>query len=350
VLYRTNAQARALEDALIRAGIPYRILAGSRFYERPEVRHALAYLRLALDQTDDRAAATLFGDVRGVGDVRLDEFRDAAGGASVSLLDFALHGGRPHAVPKAVWQRVREAAERAEGVVARRASRLPEVVQAAVQATLADLGGRERVPDEVAETLEELRSLAGELYGARGTVRGLVDRTSMASESAQAAESVNLLSLHAAKGLEFDAVFIAGLEEGLLPHRRSLESDDGVEEERRLLYVGMTRARDVLALSHARMRFLGGNAMTGGPSRFLGEIGAANLRSEGSTRAAERPRLGSVRAGDQVQHQRWGAGTVVSVEGRGRDTMTTIHFETVGRQRLQLIHAPLMLLRRADDH
>jgi DNA helicase-2/ATP-dependent DNA helicase PcrA len=349
ILYRINAQSRSIEDALVRASIPYHILAGNRFYDRPEIRHALAYLRLALDPADAGAARALFSSVHGVGDVRLTELVSAAARAESTLPALLLTDHRPPGIPPAVWIRAQATARRVVDVTGVRAARLPLVVSAAVEATLTDLGGRERASDDVVETLEELRSVADELHGVRGTLRSLVDRTAMSHDGAPEREGVNLLSLHAAKGLEFDGVFVVGLEEGLLPHRRSLDSDAAVEEERRLLFVGMTRAREYLFLTHARMRLLGGHALVGGASRFLREIGAANVKTELSPRSAQRPRLATVHVGERVRHQRWGLGTVVSIEGRGRDTLTTILFDSIGRQRLQLVHAPLERVDRETD-
>jgi DNA helicase-2/ATP-dependent DNA helicase PcrA len=154
---------------------------------------------------------------------------------------------------------------------------------------------------------------------------------------------VTLMTIHAAKGLEFSAVFLVGLEEGLLPHRRAVEQGD-VAEERRLCYVAMTRARDLLYLSYAHSRLLGGNASVGMRSRFVAEMGAANVTVRVSSKSIAKPRLASVRPGERVVHPRWDAGTVLGVEGAGRDTLVTIEFDRAGRQRLQLCHAPLRRL------
>jgi DNA helicase-2/ATP-dependent DNA helicase PcrA len=147
--------------------------------------------------------------------------------------------------------------------------------------------------------------------------------------------------LHTAKGLEFPVVFLVGVEEGLLPHRRSLDRDEEVEEERRLCYVGMTRAKEALYLSYAHARLIGGQAALGHPSRFLGEIGHANVAFRASPRAATKPRLASVKLGERVRHPRWDTGTVIQLEGQGRDTLVTIAFDAGARQRVALCHAPL---------
>jgi DNA helicase-2/ATP-dependent DNA helicase PcrA len=174
-----------------------------------------------------------------------------------------------------------------------------------------------------------------------GGLREVVDTLTLGGETASTAEGVSLLSLHAAKGLEYDVVFIAGLEEGLLPHRRSLGDIQAVEEERRLCYVGMTRARERLYVSYTHARLLGGQALIGQASRFIGEMGRSDVVVTTSRRADARPRLPGVRPGERVIHPRWRRGTVLTVDGEGRDTLVTIHFETVGLRRLQLCHAPL---------
>jgi DNA helicase-2/ATP-dependent DNA helicase PcrA len=151
------------------------------------------------------------------------------------------------------------------------------------------------------------------------------------------------MSLHSAKGLEYRVVFLSGMEEGLLPHRRSLQRLEDVEEERRLCYVGMTRAKETLYLSYAQARLLGGRGATGQPSRFIQEIGLQNMALKLTTGKKLKPRLATASAGDRVRHTRWGTGTVEEVEGSGPDTLTTILFDSGGRRRLQLCHAPLSL-------
>jgi DNA helicase II / ATP-dependent DNA helicase PcrA len=349
VLYRMNAQSRAIEDAFIHAGIPYQVQAGRRFYDLPEVKHVAAYLRTALDSGDDEAVALLVGSVPGIGKVRLERLIAAGAESSGGLVGVLSASEPPSAIPADVWQRVRAMGMRMSAVIALRNRGLMEVLGVAIDATIQDLEGVNREREDIQESGDELLTVARELDGGRGTVRGLIDHMSIYTDDTKSVEGVHLLSLHAAKGLEFSAVFITGLEEGVLPHRRALESDEEIAEERRLCYVGMTRARERLYLCHAHVRFLGGHAIIGGPSRFLAEIGNANMRTVVSKRASRAPRLVSVRPGECVRHQRWGIGTVVSVEGRGRDTLITVQFDTVGRQRLQLCHAPLSRETRREE-
>jgi DNA helicase-2/ATP-dependent DNA helicase PcrA len=156
------------------------------------------------------------------------------------------------------------------------------------------------------------------------------------------------MSLHSAKGLEYRAVFLPGLEEGLLPHARSAQRLQDIEEERRLCYVGMTRAKEMLWLSYAQVRMLGGHGVTGQPSRFIGEIGLQHMALKVSAAKRLKPRLATASAGDRVHHTRWGAGTVEQVEGVGQAALTTILFDSAGRRRLQLCHAPLTLHRESS--
>jgi DNA helicase-2/ATP-dependent DNA helicase PcrA len=222
-----------------------------------------------------------------------------------------------------------------------------KLVDEAIRAAESDLA-RLDDPAAATENLEELRSVAVEYDHRKHTLRSFVDRLTLGEAGAAEGDAVCLMTLHAAKGLESPVVFMPGLEEGLLPHRRSLEAGSTLEEERRLCYVGMTRARDLLYFSYTHGRMLGGQISLGQPSRFIAEIGRANLALKISEHSRRRPRLQAVRAGQRVTHPRWADGTVVAVEGEGRDTMVTIHFDRSGRQRLQLCHAPLERLEEGD--
>jgi DNA helicase-2/ATP-dependent DNA helicase PcrA len=210
----------------------------------------------------------------------------------------------------------------------------------AVRATGADSGEMDDT-SAVQENLEELRGVALDYDRRKMTIRAFVDRLTLGEHVPSQETVVRLMTLHAAKGLESNVVFMPGLEEGLLPHRRSLDSDAAIEEERRLCYVGMTRARELLYLSYTHGRTLGSQIVLGQPSRFIGEMGQANVTLKLSGPARSRPRLHSVHPGQRVTHTRWGEGTVVLAEGEGRDTMVTIHFDRFGPQRIQLCHTPL---------
>lgn len=346
VLYRVNAQSRAIEDAFLRHGIPYHVSSGYRFYERPEIRRVVSYLRLAVDDADDEAAIALLEAVAGMGPKRLAVVRAGAGDDPL-MRYLALN--QPLGIPAQVAARLKDLAASVAGVRSARMSSLSAVVEAAIAQVATELEDMTPLERETAlENLNELRSVVAELAGTRGTVREFLARFALAGGAGADGEGVHLMSLHAAKGLEFDVVFLPGLEEGLLPHRRSLDSPAGVEEERRLCYVGMTRARQMLYLSYAHARMLVGQFQTGHASRFVGEMGSGNVALQLSPAAAARPRLTSVKPGDRVTHPRWRDGTVEAVQGAGRDTMVTIEFDGGIRQRVQLCHAPLTRLEQEN--
>lgn len=344
VLYRVNAQSRAIEDAFLRHGIPYHVSSGYRFYERPEIRRVVSYLRLAVDEGDDEAAVALLEGVAGMGPRRLAIVR-AEAGESPLMRYLALN--RPRGIPAPVVARLTSLAVSVAEVRSARMSALPTVVEAAilpVAAGLDDLAPLER--ETALDNLNELRSVVAEMAGARGTVREFLARFVLTGSAGDDGQGVHLMSLHAAKGLEFDVVFLTGLEEGLLPHRRSLDSVPGVEEERRLCYVGMTRAREMLYLSYAHARLLGGQFQIGHVSRFVAEMGRGNVALRVSPTVSARPRLAAVTPGERVTHPRWHDGTVEAVEGTGRDTMVRIAFDDGTTQTVQLRHAPLTRLRQ----
>jgi DNA helicase-2/ATP-dependent DNA helicase PcrA len=344
VLYRINAQSRAIEDALVRRGVPYHIHAGRRFYDRPEIRRVVAYLRLALDRGDDQAAEYLLESVPGIGPRRLSALRDSADVPGLHLLDRLAAPSITSAVPTPLRARLEEVRRAMEGVYGLRHSSLDRVLNAAIEAAEDGQYASSLEQEAARENLAELRSVMRALDARETNLRLLVDRLSQGGERTATEPGVSLMSLHAAKGLEFAVVFLAGLEEGLLPYRRALEDDDALEEERRLCYVGMTRAAQRLYLSYAHGRLLGGQALIGHPSRFLGEAGRNNFTFHLSRRASAKPRLQQVEPGERVMHPRWHAGTVLAVEGSGRETLVTIAFDRMGRQRLQLCHAPLIRL------
>lgn len=336
VLYRTNAQSRAIEDALMRRGIRYHVHAGRRFYERPEIRAAAAWLRLTLGR-DEEAARYLTASVTGIGPARLAVLIDLAAGGPLEET-----WARPRGVPQRVAEDLVALSSALGEMRSARGEPLAVLVERATARALS-FAARGVDQDAARENLGELQSVVREM--GRVSLRDLIDRLQLSSEPG--GEGVALMTLHAAKGLEFDVVFMAGLEEGVLPHHRSVARSEGVEEERRLCYVGMTRARRRLALSHTHMRFLGGRALLGERSRFVAEMGR-NVSLQLSPRRRAKPRLASVHPGERVSHPRWGNGTVVAVEGAGRDTLVTIEFEASTRRRIQLCHAPLTRLESAD--
>jgi DNA helicase-2/ATP-dependent DNA helicase PcrA len=416
ILYRTNAQSRVLEDALRRENLTYRIIGGVRFYERKEVKDALAYLKLLLNPHDDVSLRRVINvPARGVGKGVMDAVEAARGDAA------PLFGGtqEPEETRRSLWTTI------LHGLEAKRFSNRAAASLAAFRdlilsltemsrlepgsvavAMVLDMSGylqdlREERSEEAEgriENLAELVSAAREYEGREPepSLAGFVDRLSLLSEAdeAEGAEDarVLLMTLHAAKGLEFPAVIIAGLEEGLFPHSRSSDDDQTLEEERRLCYVGMTRARRQLFLTSAGRRRVFGDYRSSEPSRFLDEVPAALMqrydfvgygsyggayatsyggsRGFGGRESGFGNRSGTplgprgasqhhaepvdkaededqsapasgLRLGMRVRHPQFGAGTVLAIEDHGDDLKLTVRFASVGAKRLLARYARL---------
>jgi DNA helicase-2/ATP-dependent DNA helicase PcrA len=395
VLYRTNAQSRAIEDALMREAVAYRIIGGVRFYERKEIKDALAYLRLVINPHDDVSLRRVINTpARGIGKTVLDTLEQVEltdGDADIPLLTAGL---QPTASARSLWARLVHAVERrllptrsATSVKTFRdliASLASDAATATVSTTITQMLERtgylqslrdERTEEAEAriENLVELVSAAREyeLRDPEASLGGFVDRLSLLSEADEADGTTDarvwLMSMHAAKGLEFPIVIVAGMEEGLFPHARSVEDEDDIEEERRIFYVCITRARERLVLTGAARRRVFGEYQPTEPSRFLDEVPAElvkrvesaapaprwqqpsyDLRNPYAHRGASRVREGSrgfsyehedqsasgVRAGMRVRHRQFGVGTVVDVEDHGDDYKVTVRFPSVGTKKL----------------
>jgi len=365
VFYRTNAQSRVLEDALRRGRIPYVIVGGVRFYERKEVKDTLAYLRLVLNAADDVAfRRAIQTPARGIGQTTVARLDEVAGREERPLLAVAAEppagiGGKPG----------RALGEFATLIAALAAQRGPLPPPAFIDLVLNRTGYRdalkaERSPEAEArlENLEELIAAAEDYTNVAEapTLEGFLDSVALVSdvdELKDEASRVTLMTLHSAKGLEFPAVFLTGMEEGVFPHARSMNDPTEIEEERRLCYVGLTRARDALYLSWALHRRIHGYGV-GEPSRFLREMPEDQLASLNATRAAAPAGFEAdevahraaaeiadddlpLKVGARVRHARWGEGFVVGVEREAADIIVTVRFASVGRKRLSLQYAHL---------
>ena len=372
VLYRSNAQSRAIEEQLLAEGLPYRVYGGQRFFERLEIKDALAYLRLVANRNDDssfeRAVNT---PPRGIGDRTLDEVRRHARAQSLPLwaAAVALSGpasplaGRARNALKAFAQLVDELAasldglqlhEQFDAVLERSGLRAHYIAESRGQVDsrsdnldeLVSVASRfERRDDEEAEGMSEL--IAFLAYAALESGEG----------QAEAGEDgVQLMTLHSAKGLEFPQVFLVGLEDGLFPSQRSIEESGRLEEERRLAYVGLTRARRKLTLCYAESRRLHGMEHLGIPSRFLREIPAALLNEVRPRAGISRPSYPSsaprwrppvdadaptLKLGQRVRHASFGAGIVMDCEGGGAHARVQVNFEDSGAKWLVLAYANL---------
>ena len=355
VLYRTNAQSRLFEEQCLRAGIPYTIVGGVRFYERKEIRDIIAYLRLALIPADDASLTRIINvPRRGIGDVSFGRLEAYARGHGLSVLEAMAQPEALEDLPKAAQ---RTAAELVD-LIARlrdRASRVrtTDLIDAAIVETGYQAMLEAEGTDEAYSRLENLRELVtvakefedvtGE-EGLNAFLQHLALVTDLDTWQEQV-DRVTLMTLHSAKGLEFAVVFLAGLEEGLFPHARALEEAEGLEEERRLCYVGMTRAKQHLYLSHARTRTIFGSTMPGVPSRFLEEVPAELVTKPTPAPPAvtwmeEERDIPSFAVGDHVRHASFGEGRVLGVEGEGVRAVVTVQFAQ-GVKRLALGYAPL---------
>jgi len=402
VLYRSNAQSRVLEHALFTAGMAYRVYGGLRFFERQEVKHALAYLRLVANPDDDGAAARVINfPARGIGNRSIEQLADIAKARGVSLWQAALlkSEGRSHKAEGATGEAAAAPSliphpSSVKGVPAfvaliermRDATRdlpLPEAIEHVIEASglkahyQAEKEGADRL-----ENLSELINAAATFVAERsvqpaGEAAGMDEPDELTAFLAHAAleagehqadagaDALQLMTVHSAKGLEFHSVFVSGLEEGLFPHENSLTEADGIEEERRLMYVALTRARRRLYLSFAQSRLLHGQTRYGIASRFLHEIPEALMRRvntgfriqdpsswRGAARSAgHQSRVTSHesrfpdspwRVGQSVVHPTFGAGVIVNAEGRGPDARVQVNFRSGGLKWLMLEYAKLI--------
>jgi DNA helicase-2/ATP-dependent DNA helicase PcrA len=362
VLFRMNAQSRLFEEALLRLRLPYLVVGGVGFYERREVKDVLAYLRLAHNPRDAVAFRRVVNvPPRGLGAKTLEEIEHAARARGQTPREAASRLVDEAALPSRALLPLRQFLEVLETLREEARTRgVRSLLERAVDlsgygAALAREDSRES--EERLSNLAELLAAAAD-YESReepATLSGFLDRAALVAETDNLRDDapVLLMTLHAAKGLEFDSVFLVGMEEGLLPHSRSLGSEDALEEERRLCYVGMTRAREKLHLSFARSRQVFGQRRLTEPSRFLSEIpGEALLRSGaparepfatlGARRAAAIPAApvpeaasgDALRPGARVRHPLFGIGTVLRREGEGAELKVTVSFAGAGAKKL----------------
>ena len=414
VLYRTNAQSRSIEEALRRGGIPYRLVGGVSFYQRKEIKDALAYLRLAVNPSDEASFLRVLNvPARGIGAKTIDQLRDYAGEHNVPLWQAAQD-------PQGAGLTAR-AAKAVEGfafLVARHASKVnTAAADDLAREYIAETGllqsfRDENTPESLArlENVHELLNAVAEFAGSAGdgesrTLSEFLQEVSLVADTDRLAEDANrvtLMTLHASKGLEFKVVFVTGLEEGLFPLAAAAQDPQELEEERRLLYVGVTRAEEALFLSYARSRYRFGEQTSSVRSRFLDELDGAEdlIRTESGGRfetrrgrfeldadddgtAVETGRYGrmdpnywkdslrpdaappvrktkaqaaterqvvydegeaAIVVGVQVHHATFGAGKVIGVEGVGERAAATVFFRSVGQKKLKLKFAGLQVV------
>jgi len=399
LLYRSNAQSRVLESALFNAGVPYRVYGGLRFFERAEIKHALAYLRLLENPNDDTSYLRVVNfPARGIGARTLEMLQDAARASGRSLWQsvsaVAGKGGANLSAFNAKVEAMREATRgmtlrkiiehvvadsglvdfyRTEKEGQDRIENLEELVNAAEAFVTQEGFGKDAVSmpvDETAPPLSVPDSDSGEVLSPLAAFLTHAALEAGDNQAQAGQDAIQLMTVHSAKGLEFDAVFITGLEEGLFPHENSLSDADGLEEERRLMYVAITRARQRLYMSFSQTRMLHGQTRYNVRSRFFDELPDESLKwltprtagfgsgyardyqaawargsglssMVGAGRIEPPPSSSGLRVGQGVFHNKFGEGVVVTLEGSGDDARAQVNFGRHGMKWLALSVAKL---------
>ena len=381
IFYRTNAQSRSVEEVFIRVGMPYRVVGGTKFYERREVRDALAYLRALANPTDEVSLRRVLNvPKRGIGE-RAEAMVDAFGQRErISFAEALERAAEAPGIATRSLTSITGFVQLMTGLrtLVESGAEAAVVLQAILEQSgyLAELQASADPQDETrVENLAELETVAQEFSNENpdGTLVDFLERVSLVADSDDIPDAdasggvVTLMTLHTAKGLEFPVVFLTGLEDGVFPHMRSLGDPKELEEERRLAYVGITRARERLYLSRSMIRSAWGSPAFNPPSRFLDEIpaeildwrreepsdtpisaggfGSSPSSSSAALRLGDRVVGGgpvvSLTAGDRVTHEKFGLGTVVSTAGVGEKSDATVDFGAAGVKRLLLRYAPV---------
>lgn len=371
VLYRTNAQSRVLEEVMVRSGLPYKIIGGTRFYQRKEIKDILAYLRVVANPSDNVSLERIINvPRRGIGQSTLNNLRALADGESKSMFEViedidnsTLSPAAKNRVGK-FYTLIEDFRRVAEGTPL---SNLIEYIL--VETGYMDELTKENTPDAVSrvENLREMIGVAKE-FEQRSPEAGLEDflvelaLVSDVDDVEEEEQAIVLMTLHSAKGLEFPVVFLAGMDEGIFPHSRSMLDEDQLEEERRLCYVGITRARKKLYVTRAWQRSIYGNTSYYTASRFLDEIPLELVEEMSYGEKREQPQFkqnpstfdGSRKSsfsqaspktlmpGDKVRHTKWGEGIVVDIDGMDEDAQISINFPTIGTKHLILKYAPII--------
>ena len=381
VFYRTNAQSRVLEESLTHGGVPYKVVGGTKFYDRREVKDALAYLRLASNPLDEVSIKRVLNvPKRGIGDTTVDRL-DAYANKEQIAFALALRRTADAGIGSAAAKGIASFVALIDDLESRLSQGPGPVLRHALEASgyLKELEAEDTV--ESAGRFENLSELIGSASEFT-QVDEFLEQVALVADTDQidSDNHVTLMTMHAAKGLEFPVVFIVGMEEGIFPHSRALTDQRELEEERRLAYVGITRAKEKLFLSHAWSRNLYGSTQYNPPSRFLDEIPGELLQREGSVdsgadegRGSYRPRPeqntgkkiewtratvpkyrrggdavgdltganSGLKVGDDVEHPSFGEGVIVNIRGSGESAEATIEFANHGKKHLAMAWAPL---------
>lgn len=381
VLYRSNAQSRELEEALLRVGMPYRIYGGQRFYERLEIKNALAYLRLVINRFDDTAIERIINvPTRGIGGRTLELLRQTARERDCSLWEAAVLAVNESLLTPRAANSVLAFLQLIDGLdescrdlelyaktdlIIKSTGLIPHHEKEGGEKARARIENLEELVTaassfDVTDAEEELDTTSSAFLAA------FLDQAALDAGEGQAAadeDAVQLMTLHSAKGLEFDLVFLVGMEEGLFPHKMSMDDLAGLEEERRLAYVGITRAKHKLYLCHAESRRMHGEINLARPSRFVREIPKPLIEEVRLKTAISRPAVGGAKLGSRnpsgnldgsvdvpqtnlalgqrVIHGKFGEGVVLNYEGQGNNARVQVNFDDAGSKWLVLSYAKL---------
>jgi DNA helicase-2/ATP-dependent DNA helicase PcrA len=380
VMYRVNAQSRALEETFLRYGVSYKLVGGTRFYQRQEVKDIIAYLRV-IHNPQDNVSLTRIINVpgRGIGQKTVNTLQSWAKAHDTSLFEALKQVSHPDSVgtKQSLPSRIVQALAGFDALMAKLTVQSHELsLSGLVDEILEHTGYREYILDkedgeERWENITELRNVASEYneLAPEEALTAFLEKVSLVSdidELDEKADAVTLITLHQAKGLEFPAVFIVGLEEGILPHRRSFDNPEEMEEERRLCYVGITRAKKRLYLLRSYRRSLFGGSTTNPPSRFLQDISPHLISPRGlweetttpvaspdfnlDSRPSPRP-FGTLtlKVGDHVRHSKFGPGIVMNCNPTRDDQELTVVFEEAGVKKLLASLAPLEKIEKDFD-
>ncbi|MEY4232088.1 MAG: hypothetical protein RL144_288 [Actinomycetota bacterium] len=383
IFYRTNAQSRVFEEVFMRSALPYKVVGGLRFYERREVKDLLAYLRVIANCEDEISLRRVINvPKRGIGDTSLDYVDQFANSSGISFWQGLLRCNEITSVPARAAQAINDFTSIISALIVLVEAKVKPsvIVEAALEQSglLKELADSTDPQDEVrVENLKELVAVSME-YEERSfeelgedeeiSLAGFLEKVSLVADADEIPEGedhggvVTMMTLHTAKGLEFPTVFLTGMEDGIFPHSRTLDDKDEIEEERRLAYVGLTRARERLYISRAEYRSTWGAPNYNPPSRFLEEIPEdvitwrnqssdsliSSMTKKSRMTTAPPPRATGKKSmamelavGERVSHDTFGLGTVVAVAGAGDKAEATINFGQYGEKRLLLRYAPV---------
>ncbi|WP_196606955.1 DNA helicase PcrA [Pectinatus frisingensis] len=386
VLYRTNAQSRLFEEGLMRAGIPYTMVGGLKFYDRKEIKDILAYLKVIFNPADAVSLLRIINvPKRGLGATTINKLSEFAAAGNISIFDAV---SSTDEIPGLTAKARGALSEFVQFIFKMMTAQTEQSVHEFIQRVMDESGymmeleADKKVENETRiENLKELLTVAKNFEKENEdnpTLENFLNSVSLVADIDNADftdDKVTLMTLHAAKGLEFPVVFMAGMEEGLFPHSRTLMNEAEIEEERRTCYVGITRAQRKLYLTNAKSRTIYGRTVMYPPSRFLQEIPSEYVETEhskitlhpfsvpkinnerirsikdyvrhdaqnkGAVKTGVRPDMGiKWRSGDKAKHSKWGIGTVVAVKGHGEETELTIAFPNMGIKKLMQKYAPL---------